>query len=96
MARKIFTLALISLAFVGPPASCNTMPFPTPDGSRSQQVVLIERRGKFYRYDDLMNPAYRAQSDDPFIRNFDPNVYFAEQLANVDEISDGNNPGFGD
>lgn len=31
---------------------------------------LIEHRGRFYRFEDLMDPVFRATSTDPFVQTF--------------------------
>lgn len=45
---------------------------------------LIEHRGKFYRLEDLMDPAYRAASSEKFVREFG--------ATNVANLWAGTNP----
>ena len=49
-----------------------------------ESVMLIEHRGRFYRVEDLTDPAFVAQSDDPFVKGFSANRGIAIQWAGMD------------
>ena len=42
----------------------------------------LEHRGRRYEVRDLMDPRYRADNDDPFIRNFAPRTILADRSNN--------------
>lgn len=41
------------------------------------EVGILEHRGNRYFLNDLFDPAYRAASDDPFVKQFDEGLKFA-------------------
>ncbi len=81
MAAKLNRIAVVMLAVVavacipsikqGPKQSAETNTNEMPN------IGLLEHRGRFYRIEDLMNPAYRAESNDPFVRKFVPDTNVA-------------------
>ncbi|MHC4063193.1 MAG: hypothetical protein ACYSUI_01645 [Planctomycetota bacterium] len=40
-------------------------------------VGYLQHRGRLYRIGDLLDPRLRAPSDDPFVREFDPDHMWA-------------------
>ena len=48
------------------------------------EVLLLEHRGARYSLDELNDPAYRAQSDDPFVQRFDASALYARRWAGID------------
>ncbi len=82
MAAKFFSFAILSLGLI---ASCSQVaPQPTrPAIERSPQkfIGVLEHRGKFYRIEDLMDPSYRAESDDPFVKGFMADSHLATPWA---------------
>jgi hypothetical protein len=50
--------------------------------------VRLLHRGRFYDVADLMDPAFRAESDDPFVRSFNPDQAIADVWAggHVDDL----------
>ena len=63
---------LLAVAAVCSCQSLRTRPSTTPTKVSDGQpgIGLIEHRGRFYRMEDLMDPAYRAASSDRFVKNF--------------------------
>ena len=51
---------------------CQTMP-----NSTGPSLGELEHRGHRYALRDLNNQAYRDASDDPFVRNFNPETVWA-------------------
>lgn len=49
----------------------------------SSNIGLIEHRGRFYCIEDLMDPAYRVDSNDPFVRQFAPDTNVAIPWAGL-------------
>jgi len=90
MARRLLTVSAVAVAFA---AFFNSSPPPVVDQTPTRGLGLIEHREQFYRFEDLMNPQYRAASDDPFVRSFASPAHYAEQpwagLDIVDQSTHG-------
>ncbi len=76
MARRVFTVVACLVAIA---AVFLTNPPPAP--TRAPSMGLIEHRGQFYRFEDLMDPAFRAASNDPFVQRFGEPGHFATPWA---------------
>lgn len=76
MARRAFTAVAFVIVF-GAMLVTNPPPAPT----RAPSMGLIEHRGQFYRFEDLMDPAFRAASNDPFVQRFGEPGHFATPWA---------------
>lgn len=76
MASRVFS-ALACLVAFGAVFLTNPPPAPT----RAPSMGLIEHRGQFYRFEDLMDPAFRAASSDPFVQRFGEPGHFATPWA---------------
>jgi len=86
MLRRIRTIVVSVLLFavVVYLAAAPTASPIQPESNRSKERLgFLEHRGKRYWISDLMNPAYRAASDDPFIKQFDQGVMFADIREDV-------------
>ena len=87
----VVALAIVTIAFAcskpisrKPVATTNADTNSTQIAADSHSIGLIEHRGRFYRLEDLMNPAYRAESNDPFVRQFAPDTNVAIPWAGLD------------
>lgn len=95
MSAKLNRFAVVALAILAMALSCSKGPSPktvattnadnksTQFAADSNSIGLIEHRGRFYRLEDLMNPAYRAESNDPFVRQFAPDTNVAISWAGM-------------
>ena len=77
MTRRLLVLAALAIAF----ASFNFSAPPPAANRAPTSIGLIQHRGQFYRFEDLMNPEYRAASDDPFVQSFAEQRHFAVPWA---------------
>lgn len=71
----LVVLPAASLALAGCQVASTAQP-------KSPSLGYLEHRGRTHELRDLMDPAYRAASDDRFAREFEPGTHFA---ADVDE-----------
>jgi hypothetical protein len=78
-ARRRFALLLLPSVII---FNC-TPENPTPDGASAPSdnqdrstFGSFEHRGIIYDISDLMDPQFRANHDDPYVREFDPMVDF--------------------
>jgi hypothetical protein len=79
----VISLLLIAAAiYLGSAPTTQPPRYRLPD-----EVGFLEHRGKRYFLNDLMDPAYRAASDDLFVRQFDDAVKIADGKARGDSIS---------
>src|SRR5712671_5250188 len=74
MGSKLNRIAAVLLAVVAV-CSCQALrPHPGPAMGKTIDarpgIGLIEHRGRFYRMEDLMDPAFRAASNERFVKNF--------------------------
>jgi hypothetical protein len=60
---------------------CRSSP-PTAELPR-YSLGYLEHRGRMYALEDLMDPAYRASSDAPFVREFDVDNFWAGSGSRV-------------
>jgi hypothetical protein len=60
----------------------------------NDKLGFLEHRGKRYWVKDLMNPAYRAASDNPFVRQFDRMEKWAGYYTPEDDKGYNPNPRF--
>jgi len=75
MGSRLNRIGVVLLAVVAICACQSVRPRISPVPAKSVEVPplgigLIAHRGKFYRLEDLMDPAYRAASSDKFVRDF--------------------------
>jgi len=55
---------------------------------RNPTIGLIKHRGTYYRIEDLLNPAYRAASVDPFVKSFvPPNQVAGDPWAGLEVVN---------
>lgn len=80
MARRLLTVSAVAVAFA---AFFNSSPPPVVDQTPTRGLGLIEHRGQFYRFEDLMNPDFRAASKDPFVQSFNQQPHFADPWAGL-------------
>ena len=79
MTRRMLTLVALAIAFTA--FICSD---PPPAAPRVHTIGLIGHRGQFYRIEDLLNPEYRAASNDPFVKSFaPPGQYAADPWAGM-------------
>ncbi len=82
MLRKVGMILVAAILMAGGVA-CGIQGVPSPQESTPLDAKLIdakgraslgvlEHRGTRYELRDLLDPAYRATSEDPFARDFDP------------------------
>ena len=77
MTRRLLVSAALIIAF-----GAFFLSDPPPQATRQSRAMgLIQHRGQFYRFEDLMNPEYRATSDDPFVKSFAEQGHYAEPWA---------------
>jgi len=48
---------------------------------RTPSVGYVEHRGRPYELRDLMNPQYRAESSDSFVRDFQPQFTYVQRIT---------------
>ena len=90
MGSRLNRFAVVVLAVV---AVCSCQALRPGSASTARKTIearpgigMIEHRGRFYRMEDLMDPTYRAASNDKFVREFgDPK--FAEWAGRGEEFS---------
>jgi len=78
--------------------SCSTTPKPdvatahydNPRPADAPTLGLIEHRGAFYRFEDLLDPGYRAASDDPFVKSFGSESHYATEWAGIADCDRSN------
>lgn len=87
MTRRILVTSLVVAisAFAGcsAPQQVEKGPEPAP-----RSIGLVEHRGRIYRMENLMDPAYRAKSGDPFVRGFAEENNIAIEWAGLNHASD--------
>ncbi len=73
--KRIALIALpaASLVFAG----CQGAP---RGQSKGVSLGYLEHRGRTHQLRDLMDPDYRAASDDPFACQFEPRTHFAADV----------------
>ena len=47
------------------------------DDAKKPLVGYLGHRGRLYRIEDVLDPTFRAESDDPFLRDLDPREMWA-------------------
>ena len=81
MVRKValgVMLAVVVSVGSRPTASEPVLADVPPAGEGGQpRLGYLEHRGNMYALEDLMDPEYRAASDDDFVRTFDPGAVWA-------------------
>lgn len=86
---KTFVVSVLMIGAVGCLASAPTIVPQRPAKDRSKEALgFLEHRGKRYWLSDLFDPAYRAASDDRFVRQFDEGMKVAEGRKPEDRFSD--------
>ena len=61
------------------PARVSGGPGSTGAGENGQAWLgYLKHRERLYRLDELLDPRYRAASDDPFVRQFHPDGMYAD------------------
>ena len=90
-ARRRFALLLLPSVII---FNC-TPQSPTPDAASAptdnqdrSTFGSFEHRGIMYNISDLMDPQFRANHDDPFVREFDPLVDFRRDASGNLRIND--------
>jgi len=83
--RGLLVLAIAALAVL---AGCSMLPKSSQRPARgiresAPSLGYLEHRGQTYPLRDLLDPRFRAQSRDPFARDFDPAHHIAD-LATVE------------
>lgn len=84
MFRRIRALVVSLLLIAAAVYLASAPTTPAPRYRLPDEVGFLEHRGKRYFLNDLFDPAYRAASDDPFVKQFDE----AEKLAGIYPDSD--------
>ena len=81
LASFIFAIVVLSLGACQMPPKGQAAPaVDNPKADRSS-LGYLEHRGRRHALLDLMDPAYRATSDDPVARNFDVADYYARSSS---------------
>lgn len=77
MLRRIRPL-VVSVLLIAAAVYLASAPTTQPPRYRlPDEVAFLEHRGKRYFLNDLFDPAYRAASDDPFVKQFGEGENFA-------------------
>ena len=81
--RRIIVRASLCLGL----GACSSVEWPMAGGQgqtlqRAPALLgFVEHQGRRYELRDLMDPAYRAASDDPFVRGFTPETALASRAS---------------
>lgn len=59
---------------------------PAAPASARERIGYLEHRGQRYPVTALMDASYRRQSDDPFVRGFEPKPGLATPWAGLDTM----------
>ncbi|MCH8963637.1 MAG: hypothetical protein IIB58_01645 [Planctomycetes bacterium] len=90
-ARRRFALLLLPSVIIFNCTPANPTPDAAPppaDNQDGSTFGSFEHRGIMYDISDLMDPQFRANHDDPYVREFDPMVDFRGDASGNLRIND--------
>ncbi|HKQ48885.1 MAG TPA: hypothetical protein VJZ71_12515 [Phycisphaerae bacterium] len=89
MFRRIRVIVVLTLLIAGTVYLASPPPTPPPMRYRlPDEVGFLEHRGKRYFLNDLFDPAFRAASDDRFVKQFDEGLKVADARTPDQRSSD--------
>ena len=82
MTRRSMAYFVVGAAVLFMPVGCGNLEFIGPELVLTRKhggpsLGYLKHRGRLYDIRNLMDPEYRATSDDEFVRSFDPEVLHA-------------------